>query len=229
MESAPFLTRRSRPRGFTLVEMLVVLAIIAVITTIVITGQSTYNKTLLLTDTTYGVALSGRQAQSFGLASRKFGNVQNPGYGLFFSNAKPTTYTLYADTNNTAPAPADCPVGTPGTPEQKPGNCRWDGSGTDGLVTKFTLERGFYIKQFCAKQGSGSNVPLQCSTDPSPILVLNLVFTRPNTSTVINGVVGPSLLSYSCAQVTIADASGQATRTVRFSSLGEIAVNQVCP
>lgn len=227
MDSVPVLTHRSapaRPRGFTLVEMLVVLAIITVITMIVVTGQSNYNKTLLLTDTSYSVALSARQAQSFGLGSRKYGSVQNPGYGLHFSNATPASYTVFADIANTLAAPANCPIGTPGTPEQKPGNCRYDT--TDGVVNTYTFSRGFTVKQFCGKTG----LTRYCSTDAAPLTTLDMVFTRPNTSTTISGLVNGSILtSFSCAEITLTDQSKQATRTVRISSLGEISVNQSCP
>lgn len=213
-----------RSRGFTLVEMLVVLAIIAVITTIVITGQSNYNKTLLLTDTTYGVALSARQAQFYGLASRKYGSVQNPGYGVHFTSATPNSYTVFADTFNTLSAPSNCPLGAAGTPEQKPGNCRFDT--TDGVVNTYTFERGFKVKQFCGKTG----LTRYCSTDNAPLTTLDMVFTRPNTSTTISGLVNGSILtSFSCAEVTISDQSGQATRSIRLSSLGEISINQTCP
>lgn len=213
-----------RPRGFTLVEMLVVLAIIAIITMIVVTGQSGYNKTLILTDTTYSVALSARQAQSYGLGSRKYGSVQNPGYGLHFSSATPKSYLVFADITNALAAPANCPVGVAGTPEQKPGNCRYDA--TDGTINTYTFDRGFTISKFCGKTG----LTRYCSTDAAPLTTLDMVFTRPNTSTTISGLVNGSILtSFSCAEVTLTDQTKQATRTLRISSLGEISVNQSCP
>ena len=189
MESTPVLTRPvpfARPRGFTLVEMLVVLAIIAIITAVVITGQSNYNKTLILTDTTYTVALSARTAQSFGLASRKYGNVQNPGYGLHFSSATPNSYLMFADTDPSLAPPSNCPLGTPGTPEQKPGDCRY--TSADGLVNTFTFTNRFAISRFCGKTG----LTEYCSTDSAPLTSLDLVFMRPNTSTVISGLVNGS-------------------------------------
>ncbi len=227
MESTPVLTASNTlrtPRGFTLVEMVVVLGIIAIITVIAVTGQSTFNRTLLLTDTVYGVAFSAREAQSFGISSRKFGNVQNPGYGIHFSNATPSSYTVFADKANTLAAPAGCPLGAAGTPEQKPGNCRYDV--TDGTVNAYTFGRGFKVQRFCGKIGS----TLYCSTDPSPLTTLDAVFTRPNTSTVMSGLLnGSTLLTFSCAEVTIADGTNQANKTVRISSLGEISIGQICP
>jgi prepilin-type N-terminal cleavage/methylation domain-containing protein len=234
MESSPVLTEQStltRRRGFTLVEMLVVLAIIAVITTIVVTGQSNYNKTLLLTDTSYTVALSARQAQSYGLASRKYGSVQNPGYGLHFNSATKSSYLFFADTAKVLqPAPNSCPPVDASAPVslQKPGNCRYDA--TDGVVNTYAFSRGFTIQQFCGKQGSGPLAVRQCSTDAVPLTTLDMVFTRPNTSTTISGLLnGSSLSTFTCAEVTLADATGQATRTIRISQLGEVSLNQSCP
>jgi len=216
--------RSANTRGFTLIEMLVVLFIIVLITSIVITGQSNYNKTLLLTDTTYGVALSAREAQTFGLASRKYGSVQNPGYGLHFSSASPSSYTLFADINPTLAAPSNCPLGAVGTPERKPGNCRFDAA--DGVVSTYTFSRGFTVTKFCGKSG----LTRYCSTDPAPLTTLDLVFTRPNTSTTISGLVNGSLLtSFSCAEITISDPTKQANRVIRLSSIGEISTGQSCP
>jgi prepilin-type N-terminal cleavage/methylation domain-containing protein len=226
MESSPVLTRTAPQRGFTLVEMLVVLAIISIITVIAVTGQSTFNKSLILTDTAYRVAFSARQAQSYGLASRKYGvSTSNPGYGLHFASASPGSYIFFADISNSlTPFPSNCPVGTPGTPSAKPGNCRFDNS--DGKVSTFTFDRGFTVRSFCGKRSS----TLYCSSDV--LSNLDVVFTRPNTSTTISGLVnGNSLQSFDCAVVTITDQSRTANRTVRISSLGEISVgaNLSCP
>jgi hypothetical protein len=174
----------------------------------------------------YSVAFSAREAQSFGLGSRKFGSVQNAGYGLHFSSVTPNTYTLFADTSNVLPAPTNppCPVGTVGAPDQKPGNCRFEA--TDGTVNAYTFTRGFKIQRFCGKTGGTSF----CSTDAAPLTTLDAVFTRPNTSTTISGLVnGVALFSFSCAEVTIADATNQNSKTIRISSLGEVAINQSCP
>ena len=49
-------------RGFSLIEMMVVLVIIALITTIALFGQQDFNRSLLLTDTAYTIALTAREA-----------------------------------------------------------------------------------------------------------------------------------------------------------------------
>ncbi len=237
MESASFLTTLRRNtaqlRGFTLVEMLVVLGIITSITAFAITGQSSFNKSVLLTETAYGVAFSARQAQTFGISSRNFQQggtaFQRAGYGVHFDRATPTQYQVFADTSKSLqPNAFGCPVGTTGLPDEKPGNCRFDGSSVaDGIVSSNQFSRGFTIQSFCAKSTALGQV---CSNESPGLSSLDIVFTRPNTTTTISGVVNGAATAFTCAVVTIADSSGQATRSVRFSSLGEISITTLgCP
>ena len=211
--------RASVPRGFTLVEMLVVLAIIIMITAIVINGQSTYNRSILLTDTAYTVAYSIRQAQSLGLASRGTtvgaSIVSNAGYGVRFAGS--SSYVVFADTGGTVNLPAAvCPVGVAGTPDFKRGNCKYD-TGTDRIVKNYTFSRGYTIANICGKSGS----VLTCS-----LSALDVVFMRPETRAIL---IGPSNQSFSCAEVHVRPPTGSEVRIVRISQLGEISVGQTCP
>ena len=83
---------------------MVVLTIIVVITTVVVASQSSFNKTLILVNTAYDIALTLRSAETYGLGSRAFGGVVNAGYGLNFQSGTPQSFTLFADTY---PAPLD--------------------------------------------------------------------------------------------------------------------------
>lgn len=226
MESAPVLTKSLvRPqRGYTLIELLVVLAIIAIITAIAVTGQSQFNRSLILTDTTYGVAFSAREAQSFGLSSRGFNGTTNIGYGLHFSSATPTQYIFFADTDGSyKTANIGCPFGLANTPSAKLGDCifKSDANPTE-VANTYTFGRGIKIQKFCAVNNGG---PLVCSP---ALTTLDIVFTRPNTTTTISGMYG-SLTGFTCAEITLTDAEGLVQKKVRISQFGEIAVNQSCP
>jgi prepilin-type N-terminal cleavage/methylation domain-containing protein len=224
MESAAVLAPSS-PRGFTLIEMLVVLSIIAIITSIALFGQSTFNRSVLLTDTAYTVALSLREMQSLGLSSRKFGSIQNAGYGGRFVPATPGSYLLFADVGGTS-ALANCPTGTSGQPDAKPGNCRYD-SGTDGTVRTYTFNRRFEIASVCGTPASGA--ARDCSTTGS-ITALEVTFVRSNTTdTVMTGYM-PSATALSKAEVYLRSVDGGDTRAVCISQAGQISIAYTtCP
>jgi prepilin-type N-terminal cleavage/methylation domain-containing protein len=208
------LTRRKprAARGFTLVELLVTMTILMVITAIAVTGQSTFNQSQLLTDTSYTVALSAREAQTLGLSSRKFAGVQNGGYGLHFTNGTPTKYIVFADISSVAATPAWCPVGATHPEEQKAGNCLFDSSGGETFQT-YDLTRGFTISDFCGRPIGGG--ALQCSST-NALLALDVTYLG-------------TPVQFSCAQVYIQSPTGGVTQTVRMSSLGEVSVGQTCP
>ena len=84
-------------RAFTLIELLVVLAIIGVIMTIVISSQGAFNKTLILSNAGYDIALTLRDTESYGLGSRASGTVANAGYGVQLQNSLPSSFILFAE------------------------------------------------------------------------------------------------------------------------------------
>ena len=103
MESFPLKQKLSvHARAFTLVEMIVVLSIISILTVIVVVGQTSFNKSNLLTDTAYTVALSMRETQTLGLSSRTFSSVPNAGFGVHFGDST-AYYDQFADIYPAAP------------------------------------------------------------------------------------------------------------------------------
>ena len=209
--------------GFTLIEMLVSLGIILIITTVVLLGQSGFNRTLVLVDTAYGMAFTLRQAQSFGLSSRLFGLVQNAGYGLHLVNGAPTSYSLFADILPVSPGDTQgglCPghsasVGV----ESKPGNCLYDS--TTEQVTGYTLNRGFKISSFCGMEGAVK----RCSG--SYLDSLDITFLRPSTQPTILGTHAGAIVNLSSAAVHVTSPDGLQERCVNVSKVGQIAVD-VC-
>ena len=218
-------------RGFTLVEMMVVLGIIVIITTVALVGQSSFNQTLILTDTAYSVALSLREAQSYGLSSKVFAAsnfVQNAGYGIRFSG--PSSYTMFVDSYPLEPGSTlggicvghDAAIGRP---DARPGNCLYDPQADrDGLVQNITFTRGFTIGAICGNDGTALKRCYGSDFDN-----LDIVFQRPNTVSTIIGKRGSTYLKFTSASIEILAPGGAAQRCVTISQAGQITVVPTCP
>lgn len=212
-------------RGFTLVEMIVVLAIIVIVTTIALLGQSSFNRAMVLTDTAYTVAFSVREAQSLGISSRAFGGTQDAGYGIHFGNGTPTSYKLFADISPAAPGdtqyPLICPghPNVPGTnPEAKPGDCIQ--TLESEVVRTYNLNNGFRIGSFCGTRSNGTSV---CS---GTLDALDIVYLRPNTQSVITGVQGGTRIALTDATIRVLSPDGLAERCIYVSKVGQVSVLQ---
>lgn len=87
-------------KGFTLVELLVSIAIFTAITTIAVYNHAGFNGSILLTNLSYEIALSIRQAQVYGVSVRQGASQGfNSGYGVHFDTSLPTQYVLFEDKN----------------------------------------------------------------------------------------------------------------------------------
>ncbi len=119
--------------GFTLIEMLVTVAIFALISSVIITRNSKFDDEVLLTNMAYDVALSVRKAQSYGINVRTDqGGFDDP-YGIFFENGT-TTYKFFIDRDN-------------------------DGFyDANELLETYTLGRGAIIQPICDLEGTGCDL-----------------------------------------------------------------------
>ena len=224
-----FLKRRSRAsasvRGFTLIEMIVVLSIIVIITAIALLGQSSFNRSIVLTNTAYTLAFSIRDAQSRGLSSRLFGGVQDAGYGVRLAKTSPTSYVMFADIHPSSPNPRGglCPNHTITTgPEAKSGDCTY--SSATEVVRTYTFEHGFSITNFCGLEQGGTK---RCS---GYLDALDITFSRPDTQSVILGIRGASVIGLTSAAITLSSPDGSAARCVNVSKVGQVFVaNGTCP
>lgn len=127
--------------GFTLVELLICVAIFVVITSVAVWNNNAFNSSILLTDLAYEVALSVRQAQVYGItvkapAACSGGSQCNfsSGYGVDFNTSgtlntsSSTNYVLFED-------------GEVGLPDHIYQSGEW--------LSSFVIGRGYSIKWFC--------------------------------------------------------------------------------
>ncbi len=158
----------SLSKGFTLIELMVVLAIVAVVTSIVLNNQSSFNKTLVLANTAYDIALTLRSAQTYGLGSRGVGAAANVGYGVHFVRGDADSFTFFADTAGGASCAG-------ATPDCKPGDHVY--TDADTVVQAYALGNGMTVSDLCAYSlGSWS-----CAyAEGGGLASLDIVFSRPN-------------------------------------------------
>ena len=191
--------RSSKPKGFTLIELVVVVAIMVLITATILVRQARFDSSTLLRSLSYSVALTVRSAQVYGVSVR--GTVSGgttvfaPAYGAYFNNA--SSYILFADMN---------------------GNGAYDSS-VDVVVQTYQLGSGFQITKFCGKLSGGT---LRCSTDAAPITWLAIYFKRPNPDALFASSAGEAYGS-ACIQLAAVNDTGN-THTITASLTGQIAV-----
>ncbi|MEK7179471.1 MAG: prepilin-type N-terminal cleavage/methylation domain-containing protein [Patescibacteria group bacterium] len=214
-------------RGFTLVELMVVLTIIVVITTVVVASQSSFNKTLVLANTAYDIALTLRSAETYGLGSRAFGGTANAGYGLNFQSGAPQSFTLFADTYPAPSTSSVChPISDSSAPNAQPGNCSYEPSQGE-KVTSYTLGNGIIVSDFCAYAlGSWS-----CAyAHGGGLTALDIVFARPNPEPFmsVNGSYSASFpITAACFTITSPQEGAQ---YISVAASGQIVANaSPCP
>ena len=145
--------------GFTLIELIVVMAVATVVMTSVVIQQNVWNDRLAVNTQAYELVLMIRQAQIYALGVRedKAGTETdkfNIGYGVYFDTVN-TRYIYFADRN---------------------GNLRYDSGEEIGSPIIFT--RGVTIKDVC-----GSSMCIY--TGGGSFRQANISFFRPNPGAII--------------------------------------------
>jgi len=84
--------------GFSLVEMLVVVAIFFTISSVVLFRQSKFSSDISITNAAYDVALVIREAQVYGTGSKQGDDPYNrvKSYGVVFDNSNVSSFFMYS-------------------------------------------------------------------------------------------------------------------------------------
>lgn len=227
MHSAEGSAGRESVRGFTLVELMVVLAIIVTISVVVLASQSSFNKSLVLANTAYDIALTLRSAETFGLGNRAIGTTANAGYGLEFQKASPNSFTLFADAYPSAASISSChPVADPTAPDARPGDCVYEANQGE-KVTNYLMGNNITVSDFCAfSLGNWTCAQAQGGGLSS----LDIVFARPNPEPFMS-VNGAYSSLFPVSKVCLAITSPQGGfRYISVAASGQIAANATsCP
>lgn len=193
--------------GFTLIELMVTIAIVTVIMGIILIENSKFNDSIILTNTAYEVALVARQAQVFGLSSKaaSSGTIYS-GYGISASavNGENTVVHLFADTNS-------------------------DGiyQSAEEITGGVQLGRGIRVTHICFNDGTQI---CNSTTDRS---TTNVIFKRPNPESDIRDGLGSIPVGVKQVQINVdTAASTNGRRCVLIYKSGQISVksgNTNCP
>lgn len=169
-------------RGFSLVEFVVVLTIFSIMSLIALFNYRDFQSTTAVKNLAYDVALSIRQAQTFGTAASDVDNPLAPTtaspaddksiYGIVFRNN--TTFSLFLDSNR-----------------------NYFFGAADGLIETKKILGGGSISDICVGNDSGS-----CGTIGSNGLVIT--FQRPLSDAIIkDNPEAPSGPSYAYAEIVL--------------------------
>ncbi len=192
-------------KGFTLVELLVSIAIFVLITGLVLVKYSSFDGGILLTNLAYDVALTIREAQASALNVRETdlgsANFVAP-YGAHFESSDTdganTVFYLYADQYPATKKP--------------PGDNMFENTPSgDAVITKYQIKRGNKVKKLCA--GTSKDACTEVSS-------LDVVFLRPNPDAriAVNGNTG-----YTYARITLS-APDDATKDIVVQVSGQISI-----
>ncbi len=186
--------------AFTLVELLVIVTIITLVSSVILANYRQLGSNFLLGNIAYDIALSIRQAQVYGISTREVGSgtgVFTAAYGVFFDMTTPSTYLFYADT-----------VGDNGIYT----------SGTDTALQQISLPSGYTLSKICVPSGG----PCGSGSDTS----LNITFKRPNPDARLNATInGTPLTNQADALIELSSSSGK-KRTVMVQDTGQISIPQ---
>ncbi len=183
-------------RGFSLLEVVITLAIISILTVMVMTRYGSFNSAVLLKNQAYEVALDVREAQTFAINARSDvgEDTFRDGYGIYFDMSDRQTYLFWRDED---------------------GSNRYT-DGDDTSLNRIGIDTRFRIREICIDGGSG------CTTAQR----LSVAFVRPNFDAVIYQHNGSGWSRAELVEIRIesVDDPTAATRSVLLTSTGQIAV-----
>jgi prepilin-type N-terminal cleavage/methylation domain-containing protein len=198
--------KRNSKRGFTLIELLVTISIFVILTGVVIFNESKFNSTILLTNLGYDVALTIRQAQTYGINIKEFNDEGFLPYGVHFdkSDDAKKSFILFADVRYDPIDRIAYPYGFDDLLDLS--ECQVD----LGCVSRYNIQRGNYISDLWV--------------DDEPVDSLDIIFQRPNPDAIIisNGDISGTLGGKAEIFLISSDGTGSTTISVQSNGLIEV-------
>lgn len=192
--------------GFSLVELLVVVSIFVIMTSIVLYNQNKFSSDISISNASYEVALEIRQAQIYGTLVREgeVGGEFDAAYGMHFkTNNGIIQLDLFSDDN---------------------GDIRYVQANDTLIRSKTDLGEGNSIAYVCTyNSGSVNERCLSADNSRTDITSVDIVFRRPDPAALIkDSVAFPPFRNE--VRVYIKSALGDKVRIVKVFGSGQISV-----
>lgn len=159
----------SSSRGFTMVELLVCVAIFGLLATMVVANYPETQMRLKLAEINQNMSLAFREAQLRGSAIDSQ-NTAVGGYGIYVSSATRDRVLIFHDFIDSAvPAPNGIPIGN--------GLYETGGGGPDETNTIILIPTRFSLAKLCVLAGGSYSCD---SSNTPPITSITTTFIRPN-------------------------------------------------
>ena len=196
--------------GFTLIELMVTLAIVVLATGLVMIRYASFNSSVLLTSQAYEVAFDLRETQSLAVSVRGNQSVFRQEYGMHFDITSPNQYILMQDSNS-------------GSNDQdlRSGATYIEYDEDEMVGNPIVIDPRFTMIDICATGMSGGRV---CYSEENYPSFITVAFARPDFDAIMHG---DGIGQLSSAEIIFGPGDGQSeiTRSVVINASGQISVD----
>ncbi len=158
----------TKTAGFTLVELLISVAIIGVISSIVLVKYSSFDSTVILKGYAYEIALGLRETQIKAVSVVRNNDGFDYPYGM--------TFSVGASTNDPVPDSKKYMAFVFGSASVYPHYDHAEATPVADVLQTFDIPRSMFVSEICVTAGASE----RCSSDGSnPVTRLDISFRRP--------------------------------------------------
>lgn len=196
--------------GFTMIELLVVMAIFAVISSVTIFNYGKFSSNLIVTNLAYEAALAVRQAQVYGISVKQttasFGGTANfnASYGVWFSGSQ--DFYLFSDTSGDDRRSDNVDTTTGKNMEDE---------------EAFTMNGSNEISDFCITLATKNRICKKTSNLDS----MSIIFKRPEPNAKIYGFLGDTKYTGTIAEIIFTSGRGDKKARMTVTNTGQISVD----
>jgi prepilin-type N-terminal cleavage/methylation domain-containing protein len=213
--------KSSQKKGFTMMELVVVMAIFGILTSITVYNYGKFNGNIIMTNMAYEIALSVREAQVYSLGVRGSDGNFDTRYGIYFNINNSQNFVFFADRIGNKICEINEETGDACSIEV----C--DDESKNECETLNTLTRGINIVKICGSVVGVEPMDFEtgnCSSGASNMNVATITFERPNPDAFVynmdSGAIAEELRNIS----VLIEANNGAKRAVYIRENGQISV-----